>query len=120
MVRLRRTSVAGKSSDLGTGVVKLNVESLSDFTDLFQRFLNPTVPTVSSPKELATLMAHSARTIQGAVLKSLRQEEGSGKLASQVEGFRHVLLVTLMSDNSRICTLRQFVMGCSRPSATAS
>jgi predicted helicase len=74
------------------GNVTLNESGVSDFADLLQRFLNPDIPLVSSPKDLAVLMAHSAKTLKSAVFASLKQEQPFGKLKSQVRAFQKVLL----------------------------
>lgn len=59
---------------------------------LIRDFLTESVPTVSSPRELAERMARVARLIRDTILRAFRTEGTTGSLHEQLKGFRAVLL----------------------------
>lgn len=85
------------------GRIRLHSDGVSPANDLIQRFLNPNVPSVRESKDLAVLMAKSARTIQHAIREALKREHGKGRLTDQLRGFREVLLRDL--DEVRFCDM---------------
>ncbi len=75
----------------------LDIQAAEQVNTLLQSFLASQVPTVASPRELATRMAATARLIREAIEKAFRGEEG-GALHAQMEGFRQVLLPDLLPE----------------------
>lgn len=73
----------------------IDAKAAEQVNALLQSFLESQVPTVASPKELATRMAATAQLIREAIEKAFRSEEGGGALHAQMEGFRQVLLPDL-------------------------
>lgn len=76
----------------------IDAKAAEQVNALLQSFLESQVPTVASPKELATRMAATARLIREAIEKAFRSEEGGGALHAQMEGFRQVLLPDLLPE----------------------
>ncbi|MHB8596748.1 MAG: type ISP restriction/modification enzyme [Ktedonobacteraceae bacterium] len=73
----------------------LDMQAAEQVNTLLHSFLQSQIPTVTSPKELATRMAATARLIRDAIEQAFRSEEGGGALHAQMEGFRQVLLPDL-------------------------
>jgi hypothetical protein len=63
--------------------------------DLLEGFLTVTVPTVKSPKELASRMAAKARLIREIIAKAIASEPKGGLLRETMEGLRRILISDL-------------------------
>lgn len=63
--------------------------------DLLKSFVTTVVPTVKSPKELASRMAAKARLIRGIIAKAIASEPKGGLLRETMEGLRRILIADL-------------------------
>lgn len=61
-------------------------------------FTSAQVPTVNNPRELAQRMAALARLIGEVITSAFTQEDTSGSLHQQMEGFRKVLIHELSAE----------------------
>jgi len=66
--------------------------------ELLNAFLNPDVPTVRSPQNLAERMAAKARLARTIIHQVFDAESTHGTLHTQLDGFRKVLIETLSED----------------------
>lgn len=74
------------------GLLHVSEEGPGAVEELLTAFLNADIPTVSSPRELASRMAAAARLLRSAIELALEEEGDSGPLNEQMDGFREVLL----------------------------
>ncbi len=77
------------------GKIKVEKDGEQQITDLLKSFMNATVATVNSPRELATRMAAIARLIRDTIQTAFDTEEQDDEatpLHGQLEGFRQVLI----------------------------
>lgn len=65
---------------------------------LLDAFIHATVPTISSPQDLAERMASLAKLINSIISKALENEPPSGALHQQMKGFKTVLLHELTQE----------------------
>lgn len=63
--------------------------------DLLKDFVALVVPTVKSPKELATRMAGKARLIRDIIVKAIKTEPKGGLLRETMDGLRRILISDL-------------------------
>lgn len=75
-----------------TGGITLLQNASAEFYDLIERFTHSEMPGVATARQLALLMAKSAKTIKNAILKAVRQEDENGPLRYQLQCFKEVLL----------------------------
>lgn len=80
------------------GRLRLQPDGEQQLNELLNGFLSAEVPTVQSPKELAIRMAALARLIRHTILRAVSQEDETGSLHQQMEGFREVLVHDLTQD----------------------
>jgi len=73
-------------------------EGVQQVEKLLQGFLLAQAPTVNTPKELAIRMAAIAQLIRNAISQAFKSEAGAGSLHGQLQGFKHVLLPDLDSE----------------------
>ena len=66
--------------------------------DLLFNFINTSAPTVGESRELAERMARLARLIRETTARALTDEDKTGSLHGQFEGFRQTLLHDLTED----------------------
>lgn len=78
--------------------LKADKDGATEVSELVKAFLNAQVPTVANPKELAVKMAALARLIRDTINHAFRDEEKSGSLHQQFEGFQKVLLHDLSAE----------------------
>jgi predicted helicase len=78
------------------GKIKAEKEGVDKVQELLQAFLNASIPTVSSPKELAMRMAAIAKFIRDIIKRAFEEENNTDDdpdpLHDQLEGFRKVLI----------------------------
>ncbi|MCX6343586.1 MAG: N-6 DNA methylase [Armatimonadetes bacterium] len=80
------------------GKLKEDKEGIEKVRELLSEFLVTQTPTVGSPKELAQRMAHLARLIRDVTTKALTDEDKTGSLHDQMDGFRKTLLHDLKEE----------------------
>ncbi|MCL5103729.1 MAG: N-6 DNA methylase [Armatimonadetes bacterium] len=78
--------------------LKESEERTHEVAQLLVQFLETQTPTVGSSKELAKRMAHIARLIREIISRALGDEDTTGSLHSQMEGFRLSLLPDLTEE----------------------
>jgi len=95
--QLRETARLGM---VGTdGTVKTTKSSLEQVQSLLDKFMEHTIPSAGTAKELAVRMAHLARMIRDVTAKTFAQEEETGTLHGQYQAFKEVLLPELTPDD---------------------
>jgi hypothetical protein len=72
--------------------------SIEAVYDLIEAFLEAKVPTVRSPKDLASRMGGMARLMRTIIRNVFDKESKQGSLHTQLKGFRSVLIETLSED----------------------
>ncbi|HUV05964.1 MAG TPA: type ISP restriction/modification enzyme [Armatimonadota bacterium] len=95
--QLRETARLGMVGADGT--VKTTKSSLEQVQSLLDKFMEHTVPSAGTAKELAVRMAHLARMIRDVTAKTFAQEEQTGTLHGQYQAFKEVLLPELTPDD---------------------
>ncbi len=78
--------------------LKASKDGATEVRELLTAFLNAKVPTIANPKELAVKMAALARLIRDTINRAFRDEEKSGSLHQQFDGFQKVLLHDLSAE----------------------
>ncbi|MGB8346330.1 MAG: type ISP restriction/modification enzyme [Ktedonobacteraceae bacterium] len=73
-------------------------DGISEVSNLLRGFMIADIPTIASPKELATRMAAIAQLMRDAIAKAFNSEDGGGELHNQMLGFRRVLLPDLSAE----------------------
>ncbi len=92
----RETAVV---AEIGShNALEVNQTGKTRVSEVIQLFLNPAVPTLSSPKELAQRMAASCRMIRDSIRMAFNDEDNGGSLHEQIKSFRQVLLHDLTQD----------------------
>ncbi len=82
----------------GQGAWHAGADDIDAVSKLLSGFMLAQVPTIGSPRELATRMAAVAQLIRGAITQAFTSEEGGGELHAQMEGFKRVLLPALTAE----------------------
>ena len=80
------------ASVVGNNRITPEAEGEARVAELLNAFLHSDAPTISRPKELAERMAHIARLVCDIIGRALEDEDKSGSLHQQMEGFRRTLL----------------------------
>ena len=80
------------------GGLKVSREGEQQVAALLTAFLQERVALVKSPKDLAVRMAALAQHIRDTILRALADEESTGTLHAQMEGFRKVLLPEMTAE----------------------
>jgi hypothetical protein len=80
------------------GKLRLEKDGEKQVLELLNAFLNVSVPTVQSAKELAVRMAALAGLIRDTIRKAVSDEAETGTLHQQMQGFREVLIHDLTVD----------------------
>jgi N-6 DNA Methylase len=80
------------------GKLRFEKDGEKQVLELLNAFLNVSVPTVQSAKELAVRMAALAGLIRDTIRKPLSDEAETGSLHQQMQGFREVLIHDLTED----------------------
>ena len=88
--RLAKVRTEGKLQVEPSGTEQVN--------ELLTAFLNAKIPTIGSPRELAQRMAALARLTRDIIRRAFEDEDKSGSLHQQMEGFRKVLLHDLTEE----------------------
>ncbi len=88
--RLAKAGAQGRWQADGEGVARVS--------NLLGGFMLAQVPTIASPRELATRMAAIAQLMRDGITEAFKSEEGGGELHNQMQGFRRVLLPDLSAE----------------------
>jgi len=80
------------------GKLRFEEGGAQQVSELLMAFLNAEVPMVASPKDLAVRMAALARLIRDTIRRAFADEDRSGAMHQQMEGFRQVLISDLTED----------------------
>ena len=72
--------------------------SIDDVSELSHAFLEAKVPTIRSPRDLASRMGGMAQLMRNIIRKVFDEEGKQGSLHTQLKGFRSVLIETLSVD----------------------
>jgi hypothetical protein len=80
------------------GKLRLSESGFEEVRQLLSAFLAAQVSTVNNPRELAQRMAALARLIGEVITSAFTQEDTSGSLHQQMEGFRKVLIHELSAE----------------------
>ncbi len=94
--QLRQTAKLGILGPDGN--VKTSRSSLEEVRNLLGNFMEHTVPSAGTARELAVRMAHLARMIRDVARETFKQEAETGTLHAQYRAFRQVLLPELSVD----------------------
>jgi hypothetical protein len=76
-----------------------SAETGEDVRNLINAFLDAKVPTLRSPRDLASRMGGLARLMRTVIRNVFEKEGKEGSLHSQLKGFRAVLIETLSEDD---------------------
>jgi hypothetical protein len=79
-------------ASISKGKIQAEKEAPETFTQLLNQFLTTEIPSAEGPKDLASRMAALGQLIRDVILKALADEDKSGSLHGQLEGFRKVLI----------------------------
>lgn len=94
--RLYRNGELVQSASLGklqkNGVFKPNPDGIEQTHTLLTWFIQSELPSIASPRELASRMAQMAVMIRDLIGKAFTQEGERGELHNQLDAFRKVLL----------------------------
>lgn len=80
---------------LGSRSIVVAPDAESEWNKLSQAFYNAVAPTVTTPKQLAKLLAAQTQLLRDATLTTLRNEGETGPLAAQHKAFRELLVPEL-------------------------
>ena len=88
--------LTARLASIVSGKLKVEKDGISQVQELLQAFLNATIPTVNSPKELAIRMSAVAKLIRDTIQRAFNEEDLTDDepdpLHDQLEGFRKVLI----------------------------
>ena len=73
-------------------------ENFARFESLLKTFAETHIVTLDSPEALAEKMAHIAQQIKHSISLAYQNEDATGKIHNQLDGFREVLISTLKRD----------------------
>ncbi len=93
---LRLTARLGRLD--AKGKIKANKAGEEETATLLQEFLHSRIATIGNPKELAVRMAALAKLLRDTIRNIFADEDPSGVLHEQMEGFRKVLLHDLTEE----------------------
>lgn len=82
----------------GSGKLRRDADGAGEVQALLRAFIDARIPTVRSPRELASRMAGIARLAREAIRVTFAAEDKSGTLHTQFDAFRKVLIETLTAE----------------------